>query len=111
MVQRRYTSALVTGGAGFIGTRLVRLVADICDRIVVLDSLHPQVHGAAAVVPDLGPNCRFVRGDIRDASAVSALIDECKPDESPPSMRSRPIADRPDRLGTSTSTFPNRNQC
>lgn len=80
MVQRRYTSALVTGGAGFIGTRLVRLVADICDRIVVLDSLHPQVHGAAAVVPDLGPNCRFVRGDIRDASAVSALIDECKPD-------------------------------
>ena len=36
---------LITGGAGFIGTRLARRFADAGHTITVLDSLIPQVHG------------------------------------------------------------------
>jgi dTDP-L-rhamnose 4-epimerase len=40
---------LVTGGAGFIGTTLARELADCAEQWVVLDHLHPQVHGIAAL--------------------------------------------------------------
>ena len=36
---------LITGGAGFIGSRLARRFAENGDQVVVLDSLIPQVHG------------------------------------------------------------------
>ena len=36
---------LITGGAGFIGTRLARRFADAGHTITVLDALIPQVHG------------------------------------------------------------------
>jgi len=36
---------LITGGAGFIGTRLARRFADAGHSVTVLDSLIPQVHG------------------------------------------------------------------
>lgn len=36
---------LITGGAGFIGTRLARRFVDAGYRVTVLDSLIPQVHG------------------------------------------------------------------
>ena len=80
MAQRRYGAALITGGAGFIGTRVVREMRDICDEIVVLDNLHPQVHGNAAVTPNFGPRCRFVLGDVRNAEQVSDVIGDCRPD-------------------------------
>lgn len=37
---------LITGGAGFIGTRLARRFVDAGHTVTVLDSLIPQVHGS-----------------------------------------------------------------
>lgn len=60
---------LITGGAGFIGSRLAhRLVGD-GHEVVVLDSLLPQVHGKAPKL-DL-PECEFIKADVRDTDAVT----------------------------------------
>jgi dTDP-L-rhamnose 4-epimerase len=64
------TSVLITGGAGFIGSRLARRLARDGHRVTVLDNLHPQVHGPAGEPPDL-PGCEFIRADVRDAEAVA----------------------------------------
>ena len=80
MPPRRFAAALITGGAGFIGTRLISPLSEICADIVVFDNLHPQIHGANAPQPDLGAKCRFIHGDIRDAAALTAVVDECQPD-------------------------------
>jgi nucleoside-diphosphate-sugar epimerase len=36
---------LVTGGAGFVGSHVVDLLADAGYPVVVLDRLHPKAHG------------------------------------------------------------------
>jgi dTDP-L-rhamnose 4-epimerase len=60
---------LITGGAGFIGSRLARRLVGDGHSVVVLDSLLPQVHGDAPQL-DL-PECEFIKADVRDADAVT----------------------------------------
>ena len=71
---------LVTGGAGFIGTQLVRrLVGAGCDAHVV-DNLHPQVHGDphdGRYVP--GPGHTFHAMDVRSAESWTALLRTLRP--------------------------------
>lgn len=38
---------LITGGAGFIGTRLALQLIEKGHKITVLDNLSPQIHGSA----------------------------------------------------------------
>jgi UDP-glucose 4-epimerase len=62
--------ALVTGGAGFIGSNLVRLLLDEGHDVVVLDNLtsgYERNLERFRGVP-------FVRGDIRDAASVAQAI-------------------------------------
>jgi UDP-glucose 4-epimerase len=61
--------ALVTGGAGFIGSHLCRRLLAAGTRVTVLDNLSV---GRREVVPD---GARFVHGDIRDARAVREALD------------------------------------
>jgi dTDP-glucose 4,6-dehydratase len=74
-------SLLVTGGAGFIGSNLVRLaLAGGARRVVVLDRL--TYAGNLATLEDVvaDPRFVFVRGDVGDAGCVEALLAEHRPD-------------------------------
>lgn len=75
------SNILVTGGAGFIGTRLVKslLGADARRRIWVFDNLHPQVHGVEARPPAFDDRVTFIRGDVADAAAVARAVAAAQP--------------------------------
>ena len=67
---------LVTGGAGFIGSHLVDALLARGDEVTVLDTLNPQVHGAASGPPAyLDPQARLVVGDVRDRDTLAPLLD------------------------------------
>lgn len=68
---------LVTGGAGFIGTRLVRRLVQ-AGEVHVFDSLHPQVHGPSPVL-ELPDNAPLVRGDIRDEDVLGKAFASARP--------------------------------
>src|SRR5262249_26486530 len=61
-------TVLVTGGAGYIGSHMVRALLDAGERVVVLDNLTTGFHWA---VP---PGASFATGDAGDQSQVAALI-------------------------------------
>ena len=64
---------LVTGGAGFIGSHLVRELRSRGDRVVVLDSLDEQVHGG--VPPDLPEGVELIVGNVGDADVVDRALE------------------------------------
>lgn len=61
---------LVTGGAGFIGSVLVRRLAERGDDVTVFESVPPEDAWRLAPVLD---GIRYVTGDIRDASAPAGV--------------------------------------
>ena len=63
---------LVTGGAGFIGSAIVEAALARGHDVRVLDSLRSDVHGGAPSIPT---GAEFVRGDVRDAALVGAVLD------------------------------------
>ena len=68
-------SVLVTGGAGFVGSHLVDALLARGDRVRVLDSLDPQVHGPDRRPPAwLAPDAELAAGDVRDADAVRRAL-------------------------------------
>lgn len=60
--------ALVTGGAGFIGSRLTRALLAAGRKVTVIDNLSV---GRRDAVPDAA---RFIQGDIRDDRAVTEAL-------------------------------------
>jgi dTDP-L-rhamnose 4-epimerase len=66
--------ALVTGGAGLIGSHLVDLLHGEGWRVRILDNLEPNTHreGKPAWVNGAA---EFVEGDIRDRACVAAALD------------------------------------
>lgn len=75
-------SILITGGAGFIGTRLVQalLKAEPKRRIWILDNLHSQVHGPDAGPPMFPDGVEFVRGDVVDQKSLQDVVQRAKPE-------------------------------
>ena len=82
--------ALVTGGAGFIGSNLVDALLDRGDEVVVLDNL--STGRATNLEPALARGARLVVEDIRDGAA-------------------RALAARSRRSPRSSSTSPRRWTC
>jgi dTDP-L-rhamnose 4-epimerase len=64
---------LVTGGAGFVGSHVVDLLADAGYRVVVLDRLHPKAHGGRPGY--LRSDAEFVQADLADPAAAGVLED------------------------------------
>ena len=90
---------LITGGAGFIGSALCRLLAENAeDRVIVLDRL--TYAGSMGSLRSLAgkPNFRFARGDIRNRSSSAACW---------PTNTSTPLSILPPRaMSTDPSTGP-----
>ncbi|WP_299352014.1 dTDP-glucose 4,6-dehydratase [uncultured Shimia sp.] len=71
---------LVTGGAGFIGSAVVRQAVGQGNEVVNLDALtYAACLENVASVAD-NPAYAFVQADIRDAAALDAVFDNHKPD-------------------------------
>jgi UDP-glucose 4-epimerase len=66
-------SALVTGGAGFIGSALVRgLQQEGCERVVVIDNL---LSGKKENLAGLAKPVEFHEADVRNFDAIAPLFD------------------------------------
>lgn len=67
---------LVTGGAGYIGSVLVRQLLAAGHRVRVLDNL--LMGGDALYEMAADPSLEFVRADLRDPAAVARAIQDCR---------------------------------
>ncbi len=65
---------LLTGGAGFIGTGLVRRLCE-SNQCVVFDLLRRDALSPEGL--DKHPNVTLIKGDVRDAAALSAAMEGC----------------------------------
>lgn len=73
-------TVVVTGGAGFIGTAISGALADAFDRVVVVDSLHPQVHAHQDRPASLDARAELVVGDVTRADVWDAVLADASVD-------------------------------
>jgi dTDP-L-rhamnose 4-epimerase len=67
---------LITGGAGFIGTTLARLLLRHGHSVTVLDNFCPQIHGEKAdLLEDLRNEVKLIRGDVRDIDLCERALE------------------------------------
>ena len=66
-------TALVTGGAGLIGSHIVDLLLERGTRVRIVDNLDPQTHphGRPSWIP---AEAEFVEGDVRDVELLSRAL-------------------------------------
>lgn len=70
---------LITGGAGFIGTTISKLLPAQRLPVVVMDNMHPQVHSSPERPARLHADAVLVRGDVTDRNDWHTLLSEWRP--------------------------------
>jgi dTDP-glucose 4,6-dehydratase len=72
---------IVTGGAGFIGSAVVRhLIAQTDHKVLVVDKLTYAGNLASLSVVEGHPRYSFVRADICDRAAITEIFERFDPD-------------------------------
>ena len=74
------TTILVTGGAGFIGSAVVRLAIDRGFKVVNLDALTYAANLESLAAVESNPAYSFVKADIRKRDEVDAVFTAHSPD-------------------------------
>lgn len=74
-MSRSEKRALVTGGAGLIGSHVTDLLVREGWKVRVLDNLEPQTHrrGKPAWINE---KAKFIQGDMRDRETIAAALDK-----------------------------------
>jgi len=71
-------NVLITGGAGFIGSRLALALKQGGATVTVLDNLSPQIHGAnprsSALFQAIDGRVRFIEADVTDREALTGAL-------------------------------------
>ncbi|HBC99507.1 MAG TPA: epimerase [Lachnoclostridium sp.] len=72
---------LITGGAGFIGSEIIKQMSETNDYdITVLDSMTKQIHGDSwensYLYRKISEKCSFIKEDIRNFSTIKDIISE-----------------------------------
>jgi nucleoside-diphosphate-sugar epimerase len=67
MLDRRFNTVLVTGGAGYVGSMLVPQLLDLGYNVTVYDILY----FGDKFLPKKNPNLKVIEGDIRDVALLS----------------------------------------
>lgn len=70
---------LITGGAGFIGSEIVKQLSSSNEWVItVLDSMTKQVHGEnwreSYLYQEIKDKCHFMKGDVRDYTVVQEAV-------------------------------------
>lgn len=73
-------TCLVTGGAGFIGCAISRQLCDRFENVVIVDSLHPQIHPTPNRPDRLDSRAALVVGDVTDRKVWDSLLASIKLD-------------------------------
>jgi dTDP-L-rhamnose 4-epimerase len=68
-------TVLITGGAGFIGSRVARRLLALGHAVRILDNFSPQIHVTSELPDDLRDRVELFRGDVRDAALLRGAID------------------------------------
>lgn len=71
---------LITGGAGFIGSNLVRMALSAGHQVLNVDALTYAGNLASLSDIESSPNYQFAHVDITDAAAIDATITDYQPD-------------------------------
>src|ERR1700719_4934444 len=67
--------ALVSGGAGLIGSHVADLLVGEGWKVRVLDNLEPNTHKRGKPVW-INPAAEFIEGDMRDRETIAAALDK-----------------------------------
>lgn len=73
-------TVLITGGAGFIGCAISPALVESFERVVVVDSLHPQIHSSGTRPAALDSQVELIVADVAEASTWDSVLADVTPD-------------------------------